>query len=198
MIDQFLFLGTTGAVAPAILLQQNEPPLERLVNALGLIILLLLVSICLIAFFLVLTALLPTASTRSQAALSRSPWRAFFIGLANYLFLGGLGLVLLSTGNGALGLVGVLMIAFLTAITAIGLTGLVALTGARVAALQSAESSPFKQLAWGTTALALAGLLPFVGWFLLTPGLLLTAFGAAVLAWRSRKQPEPEQPLSEQ
>jgi hypothetical protein len=182
------FLLATTSVAPAIPLQQEEPPLDRLVNGLGLLILLVLVGVCLIAFFVVLTSLLPTASARSRAALTRSPWRAFFIGLANYLFLGGIALVLLNAGNEVLGLVGALIVAFLTVITAIGLTGLVAITGERVVALQHQDSSRLKQLIWGTIALALAGLLPFVGWFLLTPVLLMIAFGAAVLAWRNRRQ----------
>jgi hypothetical protein len=198
MTYQSLFIAATSAVAPAIPLPQEEPPLERLANGLGLVILLLLMGLCLMAFFAVLTALLPTATARSQAALYHSPWRAFFIGLANYLFLGGLGLVLLNTGKEALGLVGALIIALLAAVTAIGLTGLVAITGERVAGLHATKSSPLKQLAWGTTALALAGLLPFVGWFLLTPGLLMIAFGAAVLAWRSRQQSGPEELFDEQ
>jgi len=32
-----------------------------------------------------------------------------------------------------------------------------------------------------------------VGWFLILPGVLITAFGAAVLAWRNRKLDVSEQ-----
>jgi hypothetical protein len=43
---------------------------------------------------------------------------------------------------------------------------------------------------WGTVTVTLAGLLPFIGWFLLAPVLLMVSFGAAVLAWRNRKHKE--------
>jgi hypothetical protein len=41
------------------------------------LILLVLVSLCLIAFFTLLTALLPNITRHSKNALQRSPWRSF-------------------------------------------------------------------------------------------------------------------------
>ncbi len=176
--------------ASALLLQQREPPLEQLLNGLALLLILVITTLCLVGFMVVLVALLPRVSERSQAALHRSPWQAFFIGLANYLFLGGIGLLLLSTQIPPLAVVGLLIIACLTIVTVIGLTGIVTLIGERMAHLRSQETSALKQLVWGTIALEFALLLPFAGWFLLTPILLMISFGAAVLAWRNRKQKE--------
>ncbi|HEX9925894.1 MAG TPA: hypothetical protein VGD99_24775 [Anaerolineae bacterium] len=186
---------TPASVVPiltmtALPFYQQETPVARLINGLAVLILIMLIGLCLGALLAVLAALLPAAGRRSQAALLRSPWRAFFIGLANYLFLGGISLILLNTEVRPLALVGVIIAAALISITLIGLTGLVTLTGERLAALRSRETSPFSHLVWGTVTVTLAGLLPFIGWFLLAPVLLMVSFGAAVLAWRNRKHKE--------
>lgn len=181
-------LAAISLVTPALPALQAESPLERLVNGLVVLILLLLVSLCLVGFMIVLATLLPGATARSKAALLRSPWRAFLIGLANYLFIGGISLVLLSTEIEPLVLVGLLLAAFLVSITVIGLGGLAVLVGERLAQLSQQESSRLKQLIQGTLVIELAGLLPLLGWFVLAPILLMVCFGAAVLGWRNRRE----------
>jgi hypothetical protein len=188
MKRQSLALAATVQAAPALPLAQQQPPIARLINGLGVLALLLVAGLCLVAFVIVLATLLPQASQRSKTALLQTPWRAFFIGLANYLFLGGISLALFSTKIEFLGLVGVVILAFLATVTMIGLSGLVLIVGERLASLHNQEMSPLRQLVWGIIVLELAGLFPFVGWFLLTPVLLMISFGAGVLAWRNRKQ----------
>lgn len=189
MINQAVALPTYAPTAPLL---QQETPVEQLANGLALIVVLVVVGLSLVAFMAVLRGLLPSAVEGSRAALLRSPWRAFFVGLANYLFLGGISLALFSTEAPPLGAVGLVLVVFLVTVTVIGLAGLVMLVGERLAGLQNRPASPFKQLVWGTAATALAGLLPFVGWFLLLPVLLMVAFGAALLAWRNRNRPSAE------
>lgn len=183
------FLAKLLTSSLAIPLPQAEPPLGRLVNGLIVLGLLFLSSLCFMALILLLAAFLPRVRARSQQALLSSPWRAFFIGLANYLFLGGIALVLLNIEP--LGWLGVLVTAGLSGITLLGLTGLVSLLGERLAGLQSGDISPLKRLIWGAITLELACLLPFIGWLLLAPVLLMLSFGAAVLAWRNRRQSDP-------
>jgi hypothetical protein len=182
------FLAKALIDSPAQPLFQLEPPVGRLVNGLGLLVLLFLISLCFVASMLLLAALLPRVMARSQQALLASPWRAFFIGLANYLFLGGIALVLLNIEP--LAWLGLIIAAGLSGLSLLGLTGLVSLLGERLAGLQGGELSPLKRFAWGAIILELACLLPFIGWFLLAPTLLLLSFGAAVLAWRNRRQSE--------
>jgi hypothetical protein len=86
------------------------------------------------------------------------------------------------------------IVAFLSAVSAIGLVGIVTLIGERLAEMGERQMSKLKQLVTGTLALALAGLLPFFGWFLFIPVVLMVSFGAAVLAWRNRKQQSRHQP----
>jgi hypothetical protein len=180
------FLAKLLAISPAMPLPQAEPPLGRLVNTLIVLSLLLLSSLCFMALILLLAAFLPRVMARSQQALLSSPWRAFFIGLANYLFLGGIALVLLNIEP--LAWLGVLITAALSGLTLLGLTGSVSLLGERLAVLQSGDVSPLKRLIWGAITLELACLLPFIGWFLLAPILFMLSFGAAILAWRNRRQ----------
>ncbi len=161
---------------------------EQLLNGLLLFLLALVSGIFLTALIVALAALLPQVNERSSAAAQRSPWRAFFIGVANYLFLGGIALVLLDTGEGLFTLISLILLSFLTIVTVIGLSGLATLLGKRLAKLRNAEMSPFKQIVWATLTLELASLLPLVGWFLFAPIALMLSFGAAVLAWRNRKQ----------
>ena len=174
--------------SPASPLQQVGPQLERLVNGIAFLVLLALISLCLIAFFTLLTALLPNVTRHSQNALHRSPWRSFFIGLANYLFLGGIALALFATEIEFLGLLGLVLLTFLAGVTAIGLAALAAVVGQRLADLRGRDMSPLARLVWGTLTVGFATLLPFIGWFVLTPILLMVAFGAAVLGWRNRKE----------
>ncbi len=152
-----------------------------------LILAILISAAGLTALLMVLAALLPRVTARSKMALVESARRAFFIGLANYVFIGGIALLLANIGD-VLAVVALILLAFLTVVTALGLAGLALHTGERLAELRRVELSPFRQLLWGAGAIELATLaVPFAGWFLLAPAALMVSFGAAVLAWRNRK-----------
>ena len=161
-------------------------------NRLLLLLMLPVLVICLMALMVLMIALLPKAGTRSRQMLLRSPRRSFFVGLVNYVFLLGLVAVMGESGVEVLGLVAALILAGLAIVTALGLSGLVMLTGERLAAMQTQEMSPLRQVIWGALTLEFATLLPIVGWFLVAPAALMISFGAAVLAWRNRKVFDPE------
>ncbi len=153
----------------------------------ALTIIVTIAAIGLLALLIFLAAVMPRATARSKAALIATPRRTFFVGLANYIFLGGIALLLLNAGD-VLALLGALLLAGLFSITVFGLAGLALLTGERLAELRRMEFSPFKQMIWGALTLEIATMgLPFFGWFVLAPIVLMTAFGAAVIAWRNRK-----------
>lgn len=140
-----------------------------------------------LALMLFLAAVMPRATARSKAALVAGPRRAFFVGLANYIFVGGIALLLLNAGD-VLAVLGALIFLAVVSITMFGLAGLALLTGERLAELRRMELSPFKQMVWGTLTLELAMVsLPVFGWVVVAPATMMTSFGAAVLAWRNRK-----------
>ena len=91
---------------------QSDNVLNRLINGLAVLVVVVIVVLCLLALIVMLVSLLPQATAQSRAALQRQPWRAFFIGLANYLFLGGISLVLLSTEVPPLSIIGLIILAF--------------------------------------------------------------------------------------
>ena len=166
---------------------QMNPDTSRLINVFAVLIFMFFIALCLLALIALLAALLPNVANRSQAALQHSPWRAFFIGLVNYLFLGGISLLLFSTEVEILGLLGLIILVFLISLTAIGLPGLAMLVGQQLSQLNHSQASPLKALLGGAITLEIAAMLPIVGWFILNPILLMLAFGTTVLAWRNRK-----------
>ena len=178
--------------APASPLRQQAPPLDRLLNGVALLVALFIIAVCIVGFMIVLITLLPRVSERSEIAMRQSPWRAFFIGLANYLFLGGISLLLLSTEIPPLAFIGLVLSAVLAVVTVIGLAGLIRLIGDRLRILSGRDMSELARLIWATIALELAMLLPFIGWFLLAPVLSMISFGAAVLGWWHRKRLDGE------
>ncbi len=154
---------------------------------LALIFVTTIAAVGLAALMLLQAALLPRITARSKLALTASPRRSFFIGLANYIFLGGIALLLLNVGD-VPGLLGLLILAAIAAVTVLGLAGLALHTGERLAELRRVELSPFKQMVWGALTLELATLgVPVLGWFIVAPIALMFSFGAAVVAWRNRK-----------
>lgn len=153
---------------------------------LALLLLLFVFGVCLVALTVLLVALFPRTADRTQTALLRSPRRAFFIGLANYLFLGAISLLLLSTDAPPLGLIALIILGAVLIVTLFGLTGLARLLGERLSVLAGRELPDLRRLIWGAVCMELAALLPVVGWFLLAPALLMFSFGAAVLGWRNR------------
>lgn len=166
-------------------LQQQEQQTQEL---LVLIIVILVSALSLLAISVALRALFPRAVALSQQFLEQSPWRAFFIGLVNYIFLGGIVIAISATGIEPLNLIAVLIIAVVLIFTAFGLSGLAQLTGQRLADMRDKPLTPFAENIGGLTTLLLSSLLPFVGWFLIAPVMLLISFGAAMLGWRNRKK----------
>ncbi|MEM7031035.1 MAG: hypothetical protein AAF629_15825 [Chloroflexota bacterium] len=178
------YLATTASM-----LQPEEQPVRDLVLLLFVIV---ISAISLVALVIFIRAVFPQTSQRSQRYLQRSPWRSFFIGLVNYIFILGIIGAITSVGVDGLNLVAVLILGVLIMITAVGLSGLCTLTGQRIAELRDRETSLLQQVVWGIVTVEFACLLPFVGWFLFAPLFLMISFGAAVLGWRNRKTAEFE------
>lgn len=169
------------------ILQQNQQTREVIM----LLLLIIVSAISLGALVIMLRALFAKGVLLSQQFLERSPWRAFFIGLVNYIFLAAIIAVISATGIEPLNLIAVFILIAVIILTAFGLSGLAQLLGQRIAVLRDKVMSPFSETVWGVTTLIVASLLPVIGWFFIAPVLLIVSFGAAVLGWRNRKTPEP-------
>jgi hypothetical protein len=192
MTGPFMLHFVARLSAAASPLPQQAPPLDRLLNGVAVLVALFIIAVCIVGFIVVLITLLPRVSERSEIAMRQSPWRAFFIGLANYLFLGGISLLLLSTEIPPLAFSGLVLSAVLVVVTVIGMTGLIRLIGDRLRILSGRDMSDLARLIWAAIVLELAIFLPFIGWFLLAPALSMISFGAAVLGWWHRKRLDSE------
>lgn len=151
-----------------------------------LIFILLTLSLC--SYFLVLGALFPNRIAKAQRAAMQLPWRSLGLGFVNLFFFGSIGIVLMSVSSEAGGIVQILFVpAFLilgvlVILLSIGLTGIVNDLGARL----FPNLPVWKQTASGSAVLTFACGLPFVGWFLLLPGVLFLAVGATILGFFQR------------
>lgn len=154
----------------------------------SLLMTLLLVSLC--AFFLVMGALFPRRISKTQQVAAQLPWRSLGLGFVNLFFFGSIGVVFLSVGSNAGGVVqgilfvpAFLILSMLAVLLSIGLTGIVHDLGARL----FADIPAWKQTVWSSVTLTFACGLPFVGWFLLLPGVIFLGVGATVLGFFQRE-----------
>jgi len=154
-----------------------------------LIILLLTTSLC--AYFLVVSALFPKRVEKTQRAINQFAARSFGVGFVNFLFFGVIAIVLFSIAENASGfLKGVLTIpalvttGLLALLITFGLSSVVNELGARL----FPEQSTWKRTLWGTVILSFACALPFVGWFLLLPYVSLVGIGAVIVGFFQRNE----------
>ena len=154
------------------------------------------VGISLVAFFTVVNALFGNLVTRIEEKSDESPGRSFFLGLLNTAFIAVLSLALWSIAeNSGIGLIAVPSL-ILLALFAIGVifggTALVRTIGKRL----YPDREERTQMLWGSLISVLACTVPYIGWFLLLPYLLLRGFGAFLMtltaAYRARRAPAGE------
>jgi hypothetical protein len=141
---------------------------------------------------LTLTALLSTVALlapgpveRSRLAVQISPWRAFWLGLANLVFFLALVLLLIQIAKAVippvasvLGLLALVILGGLLLLVLLGLTGLAAHLRERL----GGNSSPLAGHMRASALLLLAALTPVVGWWVFAPVVVIIALGAGLLA----------------
>jgi hypothetical protein len=151
-------------------------------------------GISLIALFTVLKLLLPAPVDRARLNLEINIGRSLLLGVVNFLFFGALSMVffwLAQLVGGVIaaififlgGLIGVALIL----LTLLGLVALADLLGHRM----GSGSTPLTTHLRGGLLLVLAGLAPFIGWFVFTPLALWTGLGATIQAFFRRKVSDP-------
>lgn len=130
-----------------------------------------------------LPALFPRRVERTRAALERSPGRSFVIGAVNLFFFLALALALASSGGDAGRLLAILVLLLPLAGAGLGLAALCGLAGERL----FPASSPFLRGAQTSLLIGLSWIFPFLGWFLLLPGMVTAGLGAWVLSFFRRE-----------
>lgn len=152
----------------------NEPNL--------LLILVVLIGFCLVAFFVILEALFGELVGGITRSAEEKPGKAFWVGLVNAVFviaiaIGLIGLAEISVLGIVLAVPGFVVGVFVVAGLVFGITGMVRL----IAGLVFPGIDGWKSLALSAGVLILACLVPYIGWFGLFPYLGLRGFGAFIL-----------------
>jgi hypothetical protein len=147
------------------------------------LIIFIVITISLIAFFLVLKALFPQRLAKTSAITDAMPGRSFLVGLVNFLFFGALAMVFLAlndrVGKGLLVIPALFFLTPLTIGLSFGLGGITQLLGQRLAP----QKTELQRTIWGTLALGFGCLLPIVGWFGLLPYTALLGLGAFIISF---------------
>ena len=138
------------------------------------------------ALLVLLPALLPGRVARAQQIAQISPGRAFVIGLVNFLFFG-LVATIFAQGGEFGGLLGGIILLTLLVLTAVGLAAINQIVQGRLYPKGAGVKVGLK-----TAVLLIAGgLVPLLGWLVVTPILLLISLGAAIIALVRRKSNAP-------
>jgi len=151
----------------------------------------ILLTIGLVAYFLVVNALFPQHIAKTKSMIQAMPARSFGIGVVNFVFFAVIALVLFSAAEnagpfikGILTVAAVVILAALTIVLSMGLAGMANFLGERI----FPDLSVSKQTLWGTACLCLACALPFVGWFLLFPYVGFAGIGAVISGYFQRNK----------
>lgn len=157
-------------------------------------LLIIISGIALISLLSAIAILFPRPVERTHVLLAASFGRPFLIGLVNFLFVGAITALLARLGQQAGGvlaavllLLALLLAAALTVFSLLGLSALTSLVGERI----GEGTTPFRRHLRGALLLVLAGLTPYIGWFVFAPITILTGFGAGLQSLFRKKESVP-------
>lgn len=150
--------------------------------------LIILCGASLVAFFAVLDLFFPKRIAKTQLAAETMPGRAFLVGIVNLVFFVAIGLALFILGNRTgvnfLVILGLIILVIPALGIIFGMAGIVRIVGERMAPGKGGWMS----IAWGAVPLALACVLPVVGWFGLLPFIAIYGLGAFISGLFYRSQ----------
>ena len=159
-------------------------------NSLGLLLLILFGGTGLISILTVVNLLLPVPVEKVRALLEASLGRCLLLGLVNFIFIALLDVLIGWLGAMTGKVAGGLLVALAGVITLglglaaiLGLAAMTSLVGERSGSSSTPMTAPLR----GGLLLFLAGLTPFLGWFVFTPLVIWTGLGAVIQFVFARK-----------
>lgn len=148
-----------------------------------------LIGVCfsLWAMIVVFALMFPTSARTAADRIGDRPVPTTLLGAAIVIFGGGFGLVLLNAPPPPVKLLGTTLLLIILGIGVIGAAGIGHLLAGRMQTL-GAPLSPFAALSRASGMIAFAWLLPFLGWFLVGPLLLMASVGAGFMSLRPARE----------
>lgn len=140
------------------------------------------------AMILLAALLFPAKSIAAEQCLTTRPWACLFRGMAVVAILTIVALVVVNNGFGPFRLIAGTIAGLAGLLSAIGSAGVV-----RLIASRDTETTVLnhKTMLRATTIYILSGLLPIIGWLLVTPVFLLISVGAGMGGFMVSKKPVP-------
>lgn len=155
----------------------------------GLILLIISSIITLVAMLVLLPALIPNKVAQAQTVLQRSPGRSFAIGLVNFIFFFVIAAIFFQGGDFA-SLIALIILLALFGLATVGLAGVTLIIQRRI--YGEGKITEIRQTIKSATLLTLGGLFPFIGWFVLTPIVLLSCLGAMIVVLVRRQKEDAQ------
>lgn len=131
--------------------------------------------------------LMPKRAEAASHSIQSSPFGSIFGGLLVTLVVGFFALVASQAPMPLLKLIGFALYLCLIGFGLVGICGLVVLLGARIAE-HDPKLSPFGAASRAAMLLVASALVPFIGWFLIAPLLLVLGVGSGLRALRTPSQ----------
>lgn len=114
-------------------------------------------------------------------SVERHPWGAALLGFGLIATVGLVGTTLAAVPMPLVKLMGLTILLVLSVLAMVGIGGLSHLISRRVRAY-APETTPYQALVKGSSLIVMAGFVPFVGWFLVGPVVIMTGLGACAMA----------------
>jgi len=163
-------------------------------EVLGLVLLVIVSAVTFLSLLAALGLLLPDPVERARQKLEANLVRSFLVGLVNLIFalalVGGLGTLInlfpVRTGFSLAGFLTLLVVLVAGTFIVLSIFGLLVLStflGLKIDPNQTNFWTPVR----GGLLLVLAGLTPYLGWFVFTPFAICTGLGATILTLFRRK-----------
>ncbi len=142
--------------------------------------------ITLVSYWVLFEALYPGVVDRARARYATRPIRTTLIGILVTVPVTLVGIGLVSAPGAGGKFIGFAVLVLLFTAGLLGSSGLCRLIGERLPSPVD-EAQPWRRVYRGGTVLAIAFVLPMVGWFLVLPLTLVSGVGAAATALRKPK-----------
>jgi hypothetical protein len=146
-----------------------------------------LTGVCVSAWALILgvAQLFTQRALLAREQLTGAPWRSFLLGFVAFLVLGLFSLVLLKQPLPLGKLIGWTVLLGTLSVAATGAAGMVALASQRLRAM-APEMTPYAAFSKSAAVIVVAGLVPFLGWFLIVPVVIVFSLGSGMQALFAR------------
>ncbi len=156
-----------------------------MVEIIGLIVIIIGSSMTLVALLTLLPFLMPHKVAQTETVLQQSPRRAFVIGLVNFIFFSVIAVILAQGGDFG-GVLAMLLMLALFSMATIGLAAVTLIVQQRI--YEDAPQRSMNKTLKTSTLIVFAGLFPFIGWFVLTPIVLLACLGSLIMVLVRREK----------